>query len=170
MGLNIQHCKNCIIGNGLYTLHGSLQASLWRWLSSSQIPLDSISSPWGFSPCLMLVSPTQCDFFSIRPTRSSRRLPSPAAAQTCRLYLPSGQMESVECAAVPVPQPFGWRDLLVPSLSVYMVERRGHLGWKMEHPHSWGTQGCGSALPSGSVAVSPDLAAVNSSLCAVNQE
>lgn len=62
--LNIGHCKNCIIGNGLYTLRESSQACLWRWLLSSQISLESISSPWGFSSCLMLISPTQRDFFS----------------------------------------------------------------------------------------------------------
>lgn len=136
-GLNTGHCKNCIIGNGLYALRESSQACLWRWLSSSQIPLESFSSRWGFSPCLMLISPTQCAFFSVHPRRSPCLLPSPAAAQIHGLCLQSGQMESVEYATVPVPRPFGWKDLLVPSLPAYVV-KRGHLGWKMEHPRSWG--------------------------------
>lgn len=127
-------------------------------------PLGDHLQSSGFSPCRMLISLMQCDVFSIHPVRSPRLPSSPAAAQTCGLCLQSGQTESVEPATVPVPRLFRWRDLLVPPCL--------HTWWKEEGV--WGgrqgTQGCGSILLSRTVAVSPGLATVYFSLCAVNQE
>lgn len=62
-----------------------------------------------FSPCLQLVSPTQCGFFSFHPTISCDSCP---------------QLESVEH----VPNLAMQRDLLVPSLPAHMGRKKGVWG------------------------------------------
>lgn len=142
-----------------YTLCMRACRPLWRWLSSSQIPSDSISSPRGLYPCLMLVSPVQCDFFSIQPTRSPCLLPSPAAARPRGLCLRSGQTESAERAAIPLPRPFGtcW---FPPHLRTQ---------WKEEG--AFGVEaGASPQLGHTGLWVRPGLAAGYCRLCAVNRE
>lgn len=131
-----------ILGNGISTLHESLQASLWRWLSSSHIPLDSISSPWGFSPYLMLVSPLQCDFCSVCPQDhpvSLLRCCSPelraVSAEECR-----------QCATVPMPQPL---QMGGPAASLPAWAGKGREFGVGDGASPWlgPWPGCGSLLP-----------------------
>lgn len=103
---------------------------------------------------------------SVHPMRVSPCLLLPAAAaQTWGLQLQSRMTKSVECAAVPVPRLFGWRDLLVPSLPVDVVERRGCLGWNREHRQAVGQ----SCLPVLWPPVQTGLWCAPSSSCAVKQ-
>lgn len=93
------------------------------------IPSDPLGGhlALNFSPCLQLVSSTQCVFFPF----TAQYLVTPAL--TLR-SLHGRQLESVEH----VPSPAIQRDLLVPSLPVYLGGKQ-YLGSKMEHPHGWGT-------------------------------
>jgi len=128
-------------------------------------PLGCISSPQGFSPCLMLISPVQCDFYSVHPATSPCLLPRPVG---CVCRADRGRLRSVPPSRCPGHSAGG--DLPVPSVPAYVVERTGRLGWETVHPHDWGTPGYGSVLLSTTVTVSPDLAALYSSSCVVNQE
>lgn len=100
--------------------------SRWRWLSSLQIPLEVIS-PLGFLLACSLFPPPSVVSFPF----TAQYLVTPAL--TLR-GLHGRQLESVEH----VPSPAIQRDLLVPSLPMYLGGKQ-YLGSKMEHPHGWGT-------------------------------
>lgn len=140
-------------------MHESLWASLWRWLSSSHIPLDRISSPWGFSPYLMPVSPLQCHFCCVHPT-GSPCLPSPllqprAEGCVCRGAHGVQAMSHTQFRFLLFPHCLGWKG---KSIWALMAGDMASL---------WVTLAC-QDLPGPSILFR--LSSVCSSLCSVNQK